>query len=621
MSRSLFTITMLMFALVLSPLASAGTLESGSTLTVQSNYQGISGLSLLGVWSTTPNLQDRVYISNDKIPEPYDIRNGVELTFNQPKFEQVFEAYSQTAMYKPQFYSQRFNYGIKLTESSGNSACEAAFNTYRSQTQLNSQLLEGFDPTLVGGRYFLGYCDVMWVTVEQVGYYSPVRSDRLFYSQDIGVGNLGTIHLETSDLKDQLVGSIPGQAYVALLDFGQYKTSALQADNVYAFQTGKSIAGAGPWQPFEDNQKYMNTYQTSYNTLITRTGDYFDRKSITLDQLKSDAQLQVANVRNAADNVVANAGKLPDKWSDRIGAPRLATGNLIIVPPKYDFATARLQIAVKGTAFGLFKPTGVCSINSVAPSVTWLETSQGQIAYSVKNTGTDNSAMRVFATCSGGTQINAVAQDISVATGATSSGKLTLTGRSATLNPSTTFDCTFSCLEKNTGQEATAKFQAILQTKQLCAEGEQTAPKLIGANFVVDVLDSTCHVKASLTCDALTKKFVQEGAAWVCVDKAPTSCTGVGCSPCAAGSVRNELTGVCVKEEGGTFNFTVLVIAGIIGLIGGGAVYAYTGVLSRFSKKYGTLLRVLLALAVFIALLFLVAGVVNGIVSLFSFAT
>lgn len=608
-------ITMFMFfALIIAPFASAGTLISGSNMDVKSNYQGLNGLSLVGTYSTTPTVNDRVSITNLVVPDPYEIKSSADITFNQPKFEQVFDINNQQRVLNAEVVDKT----IYFTPSTSDSACENAWNKYRTETELNKELYPNFDPIQVSGNKLLGYCRVIWVTTSQTGFIGKITDDRIFFSQDIVVSGVGTMHLERSDKMDSLVATIPGVARAALVDFGMYTNAKLTDGNIYAFQT-KTAAGAGAWRPFS-NVAVVTSYQQA-DQALQALDDQFYTQSISADVFANNVKSARANLNTAAANLNTQSQTLPIEWNNKIvGAPRVDSANLIIVEPKRDTLTANIQIAVRGDKFGLFIPTGVCTINTIDTKEQWLETGQGQLAYSVKNTGTDDASLRLSATCAGG-NVNAVPQDFALSAGATKTGNLVLTGRTSTLQITQSFACTFTCLEKNTQQQDTEAFTAVLERKQLCSEGEQSDPKLVGTSFVVDVFDANCAVKTSISCDALTKSFVKENGIWTCKDKASGGLGGIGQgeASCSAGKVRDSTTGECVDQT--RFNPTALIIALVLALIGGGAAYAYTGALSHVSKKYGTLLRVIVAILVFIALLFAVAALVNGIVSLFSFAT
>jgi len=597
MTRSLIAL-FFVFVLLLSPFASAGTLISGSSMDVQSNFGGLSGLSLVGTWSTTPTVNDRVIISNLIVPDPYEIKSTAEVTFNQPVFEQVFEVRTQKRLLTATVVDRTFNYFPALTTSGSLEKCIAAWDSYRATTEQNRELFPGFQPVRLA--LGLGSCRLVWVTTEQTGTYGKVENDRIFYKQDVVVQGVGTMTLERSATRDSLVATIPGVARVALLNFGQYTSAQLSDNQVYAFQP-KSGTGALQWKPFTSVTEIVN-YETSVNQLAF-LDDQLISGQISYVNFVTQLETARANLNSNGQLLVQKSFTLPSEWQGRTSSPpRTQDANLIIVEPRKDTFTANVQFALRGERVGLFIPTGECSIVSAASSVQWLETEQGKLRYTIRNTGTDTASIGLSATCTG-SNVNAVPQDISLAAGAQQTGDLLLTGRSSTLDLTQSFSCTLTCLEKNTQKTATKAFTSVLERKQLCAEGEQTAPKLVGTAFVVDTLNADCQVKSQTSCDALTKSFVQESGVWTCVDKAATGGIGQGEAP----------------EAPREFNFTVFAFAMLLGIVGGAFAFAKTHFLVSMSR-YSTLWRVVIALGVFVAIAFLVAGAVNYVIALFSFA-
>ena len=607
MKQQITLMIAMIFLLSIIPFASAGTLISGNTMEVRSNYPGIDGLTLVGTWSTTPTVNDRVFVNNLVVPEPYSVQGSKYIEFSRPTFEQVFEVRNQRRAYTIQYEDRSFNFAL-IGSGTALDRCIDKWEEYRETVESNKELMPGFEPVLVNLRSLVGSCRVFWATMTHEGWYGDVFDDRIFYQQTVSIEGVSqNIVLERSDERDQLVGTIPGVARAALLDFGMYTNARLSDNNVKAFH-GRNNLGSDNWKPFSGSQ--TNSFEQAVTAVLDHREQVFSTRwegSFSSWVTEFERLSGIAN--NRALSINSASQSIPTQWQGNIANPPRTSGNTIIVEPRRDTFTANIQVAVKGDSFGLFVPTGVCEIVSADQTVQWAEGEEGYLNYRLRNTGTDTGSMRVTATCDGG-NIQGFPEQFALSAGQTVNQRMTLTGQSVNFDPLQSFSCEFSCRESNTGQTDTHSFTAIIERKEICSQGEELAPVIINDNFVVDVLDSDCNVIQRKTCPVATGQFVRSGNVYSCEER-----TGIG-----SGDRPFDPDG-----EQTSFNPTVLIIALILGLIAGTLVFVWTAALPkavpRKSQLRGWLqaLRVVLAVVAFVVVMFLVAVIVRGVIAAFSF--
>lgn len=582
--------------LLLAGSGHAGTLISGSNVDVKSNYDGFNGLSLVGTYSTTPAANDIITITNAQLPEPYGLKQTVTITVPEPRIEQVFDVNNQRQVYKVIIVKERTYYYLNLPY--GQTASELCKEKLTADIQANYgnlPLLEGTGANLLVGN---GVCYAQFALQQtQVGWLGSVSERGLYYYQDINLAGIGTLHLERSAAIDDLSDKIDGVGRATLLNFGTWTNSDLSAAGIYAFHA-RTSDGTKPWRAFQDTSttNYVGSYTNAINALQSQlfTGDA--PASLTEFRAVGTSAVEKGNIiNNMAANIQGATATIPASWSGKIDGTIRTSANSLIVPLNGNIFTANIQLVLAGEKFGLYIPTGKPSIVSASSSITFQETGTGYLDYTVKNIGTNTGTFVLKGFCADG-KVLTQEVEMSLAAGATKSGRLAHTAKSETFDLTEKVACSLRFEEIQTDEFVSKAYSVEVQVKQSCVEGEQSDPKFSpdGRTQTVYVLDSSCNVKDELTCDVTTSIFEKVNGVWTCVQKDNTTPTP---NP--------------DNDNDGTFRPGLLLFAAVVGVLAGG----WAAILVPAPKKHFFAIKgavfVVAALIVFVGVAYVARIVVN----------
>ncbi|HKZ40390.1 MAG TPA: hypothetical protein VJ044_05470, partial [Candidatus Hodarchaeales archaeon] len=387
----------LLMSLLLAGTAFAGTLESGSKITVESNYAGFSGLSLLGVWTTTPTTSDYIVVKNADLSgvttatgQQAGLRGDITVSVPAPIFEQVMKVTDQKRLIKIFNVGKSYTYSIfgDRVANCENKMNEDLATNYGGKTRLAG--------TQVRSVVYAGYCQVQFLIEDsQLGWYGQVSDKGWSYQQDIVLTNIGkTLKLrrtpeEGMSVSDQLTDKIDNVARVTLLGFSQWTNAPLRTSGIFAFN-GKnewtSSFPTGVWNPFTEIGD-VSGYQNNLNTLKT----YFSgAETSILSGTKLDDANRIKNEVNREADMIKGLGSgtiTPQALVGTIdGMPR-TVGNDIIAKMRKTVLLARIQMLFSGDDFGLYIPTGKPQIVSSDATIRFPEVGSGYLNVKVKNIG------------------------------------------------------------------------------------------------------------------------------------------------------------------------------------------------------------------------------------------
>lgn len=589
--------------LLLSGIASVmaqGTLVSGSTVEVKSNYDGFKNFSLVGTWSTTPSLDDQLIITNANLPEPYGLRDEIHIDVMAPKVEQVFRVGNQKALYKPAFAEKRYYYfTLSQNQDVRMDKCNTELESDLATNYAGRQIYPGTFPIgLVTGLY----CDVQFVVKDtHEGWVGEATNHRLNYYQDISLDGVGTLHLERSEAKDQLVDRINGVGRASLLNFGIWTNAQLSDRNVWAYHA-KNELGTDKWQPFQDSVG-IATYNSAQSLIISK---FQEGGALLAPADKTKVTESIAVMKVEVDRLKGASFTIPSSWQGSFdGTPRTAANDIIVTIAKNrPTLVPQIQLVLAGEKFGLFIPTGKPKILSADATISFDETKSGYINYKVQNIGSARGAFLVKAFCNDDRVVSAE-NELNINKDQVLTGKLQVTAKSTQFAETEDVSCKIRMTETNTQEFVEKDVKISIIVKELCVEGEQTDPVLSGDNYVVNVLDKTCNIKSSLSCPKVDKEFVKENGLWVCKDKSIFGGTG-------GGDTSNN-------DDNGSFSKTVLIIAIVLALIVGLIVFGFTMGLQKI--PYGIWIQLVLSIGAAVLIFFAVPLIWGAIVGLFTFAT
>lgn len=534
--------TLIMILLSISVFA--GTLVSGSTVTVTSNNDDISGkYTLVGLWSTNPNANDKIVISNAVLPAPYGIVSQLAIDVPQPTFEQVFAIGNQIPMFEYALFETSTYY---LGSNEERAAKALAEFRKSSPTAIIQQRYE------LHGTWDVSYKEFIVFVVRQRGWVGTTTNKGINYAQQININGVGTMNLVRNEAKDQLVDSISGVALARLTGFSSWTNGLLDTRNTYAYHTNNDQK-VGTWTPFNDGGTYYSAWTNAVSNLVNANPVETQK---TNQQVLDLLNTVIANVNKQVDGLVAVSTNYPTDWSTKGYREQTRTsGNDVVVPLQRDALVANIQLILNGEKFGIFIPTGVPAIINYDSSITFDETSAGNVKYTVQNVGSADGSFRMQLFCNN-KNIVGEADDLLIAKGQQTAGDIRVTGKSLT-TADVTDTCKLQLLEVTTKKTVEVNVAVKILAKSNCAQGQQSAPYTSGGKTYVDTYDAKCNVIDTLACTTATQDTKIVNGLYKCVDKPVTP-------------------GTVPSTEPGDFNSTLFGISVLVGLIA--VFFAYTPV-------------------------------------------
>lgn len=562
--RTFLLFFVVVITLVMTMNVFAGTLVSGSTVAISSNNPDISGkYTLVGLWSTTPTANDKIFITNAILPEPYGIKQQVAIDVPMPTFEQVFSVESQKPLYE---------YSLFESEMYVNSNCESKvsteFNTKHPGAQRlvsNTAWYEVSNPLFCKG--FIIYAS------NQKGWIGQTINKGINYNQKINIDGVGTLSLVRNEAEDKLADSISGVAIARVLGFSSWTNGLLDSRNTYAYHANVDRT-VGVWSPFNDNAQYYTEYVVASSDLK----NVYQSADATGLKISGEVRERFNNAINTNNRqvmqLVSYSTNYPSDWANKGFASQTRTvGNDIVVPLQRTALTANIQLILNGEKIGIFIPTGVPSIVSYDNQITFDETASGKVNYVVKNTGQSAGAFRVQLFCAD-SSIVGEADDLTMSAGQSITGNIRVTGKSSTTSDFSQ-TCKLQMKEVTTNVTVEKNVDVTVLAKSSCVVGQQSEPYTSGSLTIVDTLDAKCAVVSQIKCVTASEDVKLIDGKYQCVAKPQ-------------------------KDGGtGTFNTTLFTTSVILGLIG--VAFAYTPVKEFVMPmgKYGKYVSYAILISIF----------------------
>lgn len=575
---------MLIFVLSISS-AFAGTLISGSQVDVKSNYQGVNNLSLVGTWSTTPAVNDKLYITNALLPEDnngnqYTMRQQVVIDVPSPKYEEIFGVINQQPLFKAEYVVSDWYYAL------GREAC---ISKMKADIVANNQFL--VDYYLESSSAIMCRAGFVKKTT-QVGWIGDVSRTGLTYSQTVTIDGVGTMTLSSNERTSSITATIPGVARVATVGFSQWFNAPLDAKNIIAYD-GSSATGTRSWKPVYTTLG-TTAVQSSKQQILTVLS------STDVAKITSDTTIQqyVAKYNSDVDALVSAKGNALTPWST-VGDVSLirTSGNNIYVPYKKTAYVSQLQFVIAGEKFGLFIPTGKPQIVSFDGKVTFDETGTGKVKYSVKNVGEAQGTFDVSLSCEG--EVSGVGDQILVQPGKTVSGDIVISGKT-TANKDLSTTCSLIAKDTTTQEQDKKTISVTVTHKENCIANQEDEPVQDGVNMIVNVRDTSCAIVDVKKCLIATSLFEKKDGTYVCVDKP------AGATP-------------STPDTGDKFSSTLAYWSIGLGVLFAGLAYFNVApYLTAVPKKYRVWGELIIAGVVFVIVFFAVPMIVNWFRSIFS---
>lgn len=585
----------------------AGTLNGGVSVLqadqYSSNYAGLqfTGPVLVGSWSTTTAAADYITIQGGNLPSQYKLTSDIKMSVPKPILKQVFQVSGQIPIYKANYVEKSFSYA-SLTKDGAQQSCKSALDTY-----LKTLSADGKTQLLPGTEYFgdvsLWGCNVAFVTAsEQVGWFGQASSQRIDYSQDIMLGGVGTLKLSSSGTNVQANDVIPQVGRVVFTGFSSGTSQLLTSNGINGFQPG-SVFNVNAWNLYQDGVGISN-YQkdlTSIDTIARADNVVCGLLSCSMDAgTKADLKLRIATLNQEADRIRGVANTFPAAWDGKTTGAFERGANYVGVPISDNSLYANFQFVLVGNKFGLVMPTGEPKIVSLDSQVTFDETASGYVNYVVKNSGGNDGAFVLQATCTG-VDVVGDAQQFTLGAGEQTSGKFRFTGKSGKLTAQQVGTCKVEFKEMTTKAIDSRNVAVTLLVKSLCSEGQQTDPILVNGVYSVNILDAHCQIKETKTCAADGKhQFAKVSGIWTC--QTTTGSAGGGVAP----------------PEKSNFSMPIFITTMIVALLATGLV-AFYGSPIRNIPKAGNWIYAIILVAVFIGMFFLVPYLWRQFVAMFSF--
>jgi len=504
-------ITGLLYIIIVSVFASAGTLISGNTVQIDTSSPQFGDYNLLFTWSTSPAASDSLVITRNNLPAGYDIDNNIEIFFNKPEFEQVFAVSDEEPLYKPRLQHRTYWYFPQFNFDRAYEKCIEAHLEDLDDNYGGADYLPGVDAIV---DYSLTVCDVRFVyTQSQEGFLGDVKFRSWNYDQEIEVGDLGILNLAN----DKQVDSKPNIGKATLLNFGQWVNAELSDKNIYAYQGVLE----SDWIPIERSEG-LNTYNGAHDTIRSLVNSYVanpgGKNILTLEQ---ELETEIQIMRDEIDEIKAQATtEVPVSWRYATDGAYSYSGKNINVPITENILTANIQFLINGDSFGLKIPLGEPEfVDTDLGDIEFEETSRAYIDFDIKNIGDEYGTFQIVGSCnSDKVNIQSKTRE-NIAAGSTWSDEMEITAITDKVTEREEFSCSLIVRDLNSQIEDVANFGLTVIPAESCAEGQETPPTYINGVLTVYILDSACSIKETKTCEGENRHFVQAGTGkWECVD-------------------------------------------------------------------------------------------------------
>lgn len=501
--------TFLILVVMAFPVVSAGTLVSGGQLEIESNIDGIDGLTIQGEYSTTPYSSDTVFITRNNVEsktpsgENVDLTRDIRIDFSNPEYSEKFLVGQQTPLTR----LETFEYNVGFWGSKNQANLEYCLNQGIQEARSQASTIE---PSFIAQIQGVGYlsCDVIGIVEsKREGFVAGLQRDQVEFDQNITLDDVGTVRLYNKDGDRQTTDRINGEARVVLTNLNDLLSSRLSTQGVYAYSNKRNNAG-GDWQPFSDSGN-VDRYTSHLQSRVQSTTQYETPSGIggigigIVDDNK-DVMRDVVNEHNQnVDSVLSQTGNTPSQWVSRADMNGVtSTANTVTVPYRdgQDSISHRVLLQLRGESFGLQITGGTPVIKGIQETVSWQENSNPTLVYQISNEGSGTGSFTATVSCNNN-NVQGLPSTYTLGSGETVNEQIRLTSRPESLSGQTTTSCELKVEDSDSQETSTRSFTATVESKDSCSQGEQTVSTNNQGQQVLTTLNSDCDVINTEICE------------------------------------------------------------------------------------------------------------------------